>query len=261
MRKEACVLAIAALVMLPAQTAAYAAHVTETAATTSLCRFDTASVAGGSYIVQNNEFNSSASECVTTDGKADFTVANSSISNATNGSPGAYPSIYKGCHYGHCTANSGLPVQVAGMTTGKVRTSWHTTQTGAGAYDVAYDIWFNRTPATSKHPDGAEMMVWLARNGHVQPRGSKVATAKLDGLSFDVWRGGPTVSYVLTNSSTSVNSLDIDNITADAVSRGYVQKTWYLIGVEAGFELWQGGGKLTTDSFSVDVSTGATHNR
>ncbi len=68
--------------------------------------------------MQNNEWNSSASECITTDGNADFSVANSSISNATNGGPGGYPSIYKGCHWGGCTSNSGLPVQVGNMERG-----------------------------------------------------------------------------------------------------------------------------------------------
>ncbi len=73
------------------------------AATSTLCQEQTAPV-GGSYIVQNNEYDSSASECVTTDGNADFTVANSGIANATNGSPGAYPSIYQGCHWGNCSS-------------------------------------------------------------------------------------------------------------------------------------------------------------
>jgi hypothetical protein len=46
-------------------------------ATTTLCAEQTASVGGGIYVVQNNEYDSSASECVTTSGGADFTVANS----------------------------------------------------------------------------------------------------------------------------------------------------------------------------------------
>ena len=58
------------------------------AATTTLCNSQTAAVAGGAYTVQNNEWNSSAPECVTTDGNADFTVANSSINNAVGGAPG-----------------------------------------------------------------------------------------------------------------------------------------------------------------------------
>ena len=122
------------------------------AATTTLCNEQTQAV-GGSYIVQNNEFDSSASECVTTDGNADFTVANSAIANATNGEPGAYPSIYQGCHWGNCSSGglTSTPIQVSALTTGKVTTSWSTTQPGgsANAYDVAYDIWFNQTPTTS----------------------------------------------------------------------------------------------------------------
>ena len=91
------------------------------AAVTSLCQEQTASVSGGTYIVQNNEFDSSASECVTTDGNADFTVANSSIANATNGAPGAYPSIYQGCHWGNCSSGglTSTPVQVSSLTHGQ----------------------------------------------------------------------------------------------------------------------------------------------
>ncbi len=36
-------------------------------------------------------------------------------------------------------------------------------------------------------------------------------------------------------------------------ARGYIQKAWYLIDVEAGFELWQGGAGVATDSFAVSV--------
>jgi hypothetical protein len=110
------------------------------AATTTLCQEQTASVGGGTYIVQNNEYDSSASECVTTDGNADFTVANSGIDNATDGYPGTYPSIYQGCHWGDCSSG-GLtsdPIEVSSLTTGKVTTNWSTTQPGgSNAYDVA----------------------------------------------------------------------------------------------------------------------------
>jgi hypothetical protein len=226
-------------------------------AATTLCASQTASVAGGAYIVQNNEWGSSASECISTSGNADFTVVNSSISNATNGAPGGYPSIYRGCHWGSCTQSSGLPVAVSGMHAGRVTTSWSTTQTHTGAYDVAYDIWFNKTATTSGQPNGEEMMVWLASNGGVQPFGSKVATTTVNGVSYDVWYGNQgwnTVSYVRTSPATSVSGLDVDGLAADSISRGYLQNSWYLIDVEAGFELWQGGAGLATRSFSVSVS-------
>ena len=232
------------------------------AATTTLCQEQTAAV-GGSYIVQNNEFDSSASECVTTDGNADFTVANSGIANATNGSPGAYPSIYQGCHWGNCSSGglTTTPIQVSALTTGKVTTSWSTTQPGGSpnAYDVAYDIWFNQTSTTTGQPNGTEMMVWLNHNGSVQPFGSEVASnVSIGGHTYNIWYGTQsswdTVTYDMTTANTSVSGLDVGTLTQDMVSRGYTQSSWYLIDVEAGFELWQGGAGLATNSFSVNIS-------
>ena len=233
------------------------------AATSSLCAEQTAPVGGGAYIVQNNEWNSSASECITTDGNADFTVASSGISNATNGAPGGYPSIYQGCHWGSCSSGglTSTPVQVSALTPGRVTTSWSTTQTGSGAYDVAYDIWYNQTPTTTGQPNGTEMMVWLNHNGSVQPFGSEVASnVSIGGHTYNIWYGTQstwdTVTYDMTSGTTSVSGLDIGTLTQDMVSRGYTRSSWYLIDVEAGFELWQGGAGLATNSFSVNVAGG-----
>jgi cellulose 1,4-beta-cellobiosidase len=244
--------AAAALMLLPT---------TAQAATTSLCNSATASVAGGAYHLQNNEYDSSASECITTDGNADFTVANSSIANATNGSPGAYPSIFAGCHWGNCSTGglSSNPIQVSALTSGEVTTSWSTTQPGgsSNAYDVAYDIWFNQSATTSGQPNCTEMMVWLNHDGSVQPFGSEVASnVSVGGASYNVWEGGQsswdTVSYTMTSAATSVSNLDLYPLAQDAVSRGYLSKSCYLIDIEAGFELWQGGAGLATNSFSVN---------
>ena len=233
------------------------------AATSSLCAEQTAPVGGGAYIVQNNEWNSGASECITTDGNADFTVASSGISNATNGAPGGYPSIYQGCHWGSCSSGglTSTPVQVSALTPGRVTTSWSTTQTGSGAYDVAYDIWYNQTPTTTGQPNGTEMMVWLNHNGSVQPFGSEVASnVSIGGHTYNIWYGTQstwdTVTYDMTSGTTSVSGLDIGTLTQDMVSRGYTRSSWYLIDVEAGFELWQGGAGLATNSFSVNVAGG-----
>jgi Glycosyl hydrolase family 12/Cellulose binding domain len=228
------------------------------AATTTLCNSQTLAVSGGAYTVQNNEWGSGAPECISTDGNADFTVANSSISNGTSGAPGGYPSIYKGCHWGACTPASGFPIQVSALHTGTVTSSWRTSQPGGGsAYDVAYDIWFNQAPTTNGQPNGAELMIWLNHNGSVQPFGSQVAgNVSIGGRGYNVWfgnQGWNTISYTMTSPAASVSNLDIGQLAADAVSRGYIQNSWYLIDVEAGFELWQGGAGLATNSFSVST--------
>lgn len=228
----------------------------------TLCNSWAVGVDDGAYTVQNNEYNSSASECSTTDGNADFTIANSAISNQPGGAPGAYPFIYKGCDYGACTRHSGFPVEVADMSTGAVTSSWSTTQPGADggdAYDVAYDIWFNQTETTSGQPDGAELMIWLNHNGGVRPFGARIAgSVDIGGNVYDVFEGRQvnwnTISYELVSGTTSVSGLDVDEFTRDSVDRGYIQKSWYLLNVEAGFELWTGGAGLATDSFSVNVA-------
>jgi len=235
------------------------------AAETTLCQEQTAPVAGGAYIVQNDEFGSGAAECATTDGSDDFTVANSSIDNATDGSPGAYTSIYQGCHWGNCSAGglSGSSITVSSLTAGKVTTSWSTTQPGGSSdYDVAYDIWFNQTPTANGQPNGSELMVWLNHNGSVQPFGSEVAdNVTLGGHTYNIWEGAQsawdTVTYEMTSPATSVSNLDVGTLAQDMVSRGYTKSSWFLIDVEAGFELWQGGAGLKTNSFSVDLDGSA----
>jgi hypothetical protein len=257
-------LAVAALTTVGGTAAITALSPAAMAATTTLCNSQTASAGGGTYIVQNNEWGSSAPECITTDGNTDFTVANSSISNSTSGAPGGYPSIYQGCHWGDCSSGglTTTPVQASSLSAGKVTTSWSTTQPGgSNDYDVAYDIWFNKTSTTTGQPNCLELMVWLNHNGPVQPFGSQVASnVSIGGHTYNVWEGAQstwnTVSYSMTTGTTSVSNLDVGQLAQDAISRGYMPSSCWLIDVEAGFELWQGGAGLATNSFSVSVNGG-----
>src|SRR5258708_6726228 len=57
-------------------------------------------VNNNAYHVQNNEFGSTASECINVNSTS-FNVTQSAIDPSTNifpPGPGAYPSIYTGCH-------------------------------------------------------------------------------------------------------------------------------------------------------------------
>jgi hypothetical protein len=221
-------------------------------------------VEDGAYIIQNDEWNSTAPECITADGGSQFTVASSSIYEPAAGDPGGYPAIYSGCSAGVCTTGSKLPIQVSDLGPGTITSSWATTQPFRGAYDVAYDIWFNRTPATSGAPDGGELMIWLAHRGssQIRPSGSPVAQVTIGGYAFTVWVwhgnvGGGTlayqVSYVMNRPVTSVRDLDIGAISADAAHRGYVAESSYLLNIQAGFEIWQGSDGLKTNSFAVNI--------
>ncbi|HEY6277890.1 MAG TPA: hypothetical protein VIX86_16345 [Streptosporangiaceae bacterium] len=254
MTRRGYALALAGALMLGALPAC------ATASPATLCDSQTLAVSGGAYTLQNNEYGSAARQCITTDGSTDFMVATSSIADATRGVPGGYPSLYKGCHWGACTSGSGLPIRVSSIRAGTVTTSWRTSQPrGSNVYNVAYDIWFSKTPTATGQPNGGELMIWLNHSGRVHPAGSLIAgSVSIGGRSYDVWGrviGGRTISYAMTGAATSVRNLDLQPLVADAVSRGYIRGSWYLIDVEAGFEIWQGGAGLGTRSFSVSVAS------
>jgi hypothetical protein len=263
--------ALSGLLLLPHLVQALPKPPAATLSKTSTCTTrGTSSVGGGSYIVQSNEWNSTAAECLSRDGSPDFQVTSASIDNATDGAPGGYPSIYMGCHWGNCTAKqNGLPRQVSTFSShssSNPLTSVITTQPGGSSvYDVAYDIWFNQSSSSSGQPNAEELMLWLNHNGSVQPFGSRVATASIDGTGYAIWEGRQqssgiswnTVSYVMQNPATSLSALNIGDLAEDSVSRGYMTSSDWLIDVEMGFELWAGGQGLAVDAFSVAPDGGS----
>ncbi|MFI9383750.1 glycoside hydrolase [Kutzneria sp. NPDC052558] len=246
LRSLAVAALVAASVLLPTATA----H----AATTTCATQGTISAAGGEYTIQANEWNSTALQCITyTSGTAwSVSTANFTLSG---GAPATYPSIYKGCHWGACTAGSGLPIQVSKLA--GATSSWSTVQPATGAYDVAYDLWTNSAPTTGGQPNGSEIMIWLNSRGGVSPFGSKVATLSIAGLNWDVWTGRQTswniVSYVLRGGSTSVTNLNVLALINDSVARGTTNANHYLLDAEAGFEIWKGGQGLATTGFSFSA--------
>ncbi len=230
------------------------------AATVTTCSTTgTVDVNGKTYEVQNNQWNSAATgqQCISVDNTSGaFTVTTANNVLPTNGAPASYPSIYKGCHWGNCTNNSNLPIQDSNI--GSVNSSW-SISTVSGDWDASYDIWFNQTPTTTGQPNGTEVMVWINHSGPPQPFGSQTGTASINGSNWAVWTGRQSswniISYVDQTPTTSVN-FDLKNFFTDATARGSIQSSWYLIDVEAGFELWQNGAGMTSSSFSVNPVAG-----
>ena len=102
-------------------------------------------------------------------------------------------------------------------------------------------------------------MIWLNHHGPKHPYGSEVASnVSIGGRSYNVWYGGRTgrygtVTYTMNSPARSVRNLSLRPFEANAVGRRYLRKSWYLISVEAGFEVWKLGRGLATRSFSVSV--------
>lgn len=214
---------------------------------------------GGIYNFQMDEFDSSLEECATASGTG-FTITTADFSNSTSGSPAAYTSVYRGCHWGTCTSSNPFPIQEDNIAS--ATTSVSITQPSGYNNDAAYDIWFNQTSTTSGQPNGTEVMIWINHQGSIQPFGSDVGDVTLDGVSWQVWTGNQTswkiVSYVANSPVTSVSNLNLLPFFADAVSRGSLSTSYWLLDVEYGFEIWTGGDGLAVNSFSVSAAAGSS---
>lgn len=244
----------AGLVAAAAATATTPAH-----AAPVICeKFGGTYIQANSFRVQNNVWGADTPQCIDVNQSGGFTVTQAEHNKATNGAPAAYPSIYAGCHWSECTSGSGLPMQASAGGFGDIQTSVSMTYPGSGTWNAAYDLWFDPTPRTDGQNTGAEMMIWLNRQGSIQPIGSPVATVNLAGASWQVWFGSAgwnVVTYLRTSLATSIN-FAVDTFYSDAVDRGFAQRSWFLTSVQAGFEPWIGGAGLTVNSFSYTTDGG-----
>ncbi len=231
---------------------------------TITAQFGTATVMCGSkeYIVQNNEWGSTAGQTITYGAGANFQVTVQKGTGASN-NPEGFPSVFTGANSGNNTGSSSmLPRAVSAITKGTAMTSMTWADNGAtGSYNATYDVWFSTGSGgdpTASSPSGGFLMVWYHMPSSNQPIGTMIASATIGGKNWNVWygtnsgNGKPCVSYV---AQTSINSFtfSLGDFIQDAVGRNYVQSSWYLTNVFAGFEIWNGGVGLAVTDFSVTV--------
>jgi len=213
----------------------------------------------GNYIVMNNRWGTSATQCinVTTSG---FQIVQQDGTGNLSGAPTAYPAIYLGCHYGNCSPNSPLPMQISAIRSATSSTT--ETYPSSGTYDAAYDIWLNDTTNVSG-VQKTEIMIWLNHTGSIQPVGSQTATASIAGHSWAVWTGNNGQNNVVSYQGSGITSFSFNvmSFITDTLSRGsqYGSTAWYLTSIQDGFEPWVGGVGLAVSNFSASVSgNGAT---
>ncbi|MFN2544168.1 MAG: cellulose binding domain-containing protein [Actinomycetota bacterium] len=228
-----------------------------TAATVEPCdRFGTVHIDNNQYIYQQDEWNSTDVQCASVDDATGaWQIAQANFAMPIPGAPAGYPSVFRGCHWGTCTNGSGLPIRVSSLAS--ATSSWSTTQTPSGAYDVTYDLWTNSRTRTSGTPDGSEIMIWLASQGGMHPFGELVGTVDLAGATWRVYThrmsSWNAIAYERTEPATDVTDLDLRAFIVDSVTRGSTRSSWYLLDAEAGFEIWQGGAGLGSASFSFNA--------
>ncbi|MFE0592278.1 cellulose binding domain-containing protein [Micromonospora echinospora] len=226
-------------------------------ADTQICEQYGTTVIQNRYVVQNNRWGTSAQQCVNVTGTG-FSITRQDGSNPTNGAPTAYPSVFYGCHYTNCSPGTTLPMQVSQISS--ATSSIDYTYVSGATYNASYDIWLDPTPKR----DGVnqmEIMIWLNRQGPIQPIGSRVGTTNLVGRTWEVWQGSNgannVISYVAPSAISSL-SFSVLDFVADVRNRGAITNSWYLTSIQAGFEPWSGGVGLAVNSFSAAVNGGGT---
>jgi hypothetical protein len=219
-----------------------------------LCRrWDSIDVLEGEYRINNNVWGADTLQCLLV--YPDSTYFSVIYSEHDQSGVASYPFILKGCHWGNCTDNSGMPVSVNKVVTAPF--SWSINTSGvSGTWNAAYESWFSTTGGTA--PDAAELMIWINYSGGAGPGGSRVATVSIGGHEWYVYHASPWgswdhyIAYQITSPTNNAN-LDFKDFIDDSVGRGYLEPQWYLDNMEAGFEIWVDGEGLTTNSFSGSI--------
>jgi hypothetical protein len=221
-------------------------------ADTTICDQFGSTTIQGRYVVQNNRWGTSATQCINVTSSG-FRIAQQQGSAPTNGAPVSYPSVFLGCHYTNCSPGSTLPMQVSRIRNASSSINYQYT---GGTYNASYDIWLDPTPKTNG-VNQMEIMIWFNRQGPIQPIGSAVGNTNIGGRNWQVWRGNNggnnVISYVASSAITSWSFSVLDFIN-DVRNRGAITNSWYLTSIQAGFEPWQGGAGLAVNNFSASVS-------
>jgi hypothetical protein len=217
------------------------------------------------YAVQSTPFDKNNGLPMTmqvsaTSGGVGFTYT--AKSGASGNTPISFPAVISGWGpgeggdqlYGSYQANK----TISSLQT--VTSSWSFTPGSSG--DAAYDVWFGPSQApTGGVPPAIELMIWI-NNGGKQPIGAGTAAGPAvtgsDGVARTPYTGTNTtnqkvVSYVGTGSSSSVTNFDLLPYFKDAAGKyAGLQSSYYLLGVQTGFEVYSADTWKTTD-YSITI--------
>jgi Glycosyl hydrolase family 12 len=251
----AAVATVAALPGAGAASASTAAAKKLARGVTVLCQKDAHLITKTGVDIRNNNFRGEP-ECLTNwNGAPAFMITKSGAHSAW----AAFPNTFVGCEISVCSPDSGMPIQVKNIKA--LSSTWVFAPARRWKGNAAYDIWFNPTYRTSGQDTGAEVMLWLDWS-NLSPVGGPIVTIDGTRWLFSFWvmnHGGKRWNYVRfwrLESATSVRNLDLMPFLRFA--EGYhrsVKPTWWLTGVEAGYELWSGGVRMHTQLYSVSLKS------
>jgi hypothetical protein len=245
---------LVALAVLPASLVAVSAQ-PASASTVRLCKFDqhiaVTSHRGRQFVVRN-DFWGTRKFCVTNSSlRPNFTVVKTGT-NIIHGNVLAFPYIFTGCAWGICTAKSGLPARASSLRHPKA--TWHTRDQAAGRWNAAFDLWFAKHDIKTGQAAGAELMIWL--NTRDLPL-SSTQIVRVDGVQWYLahwvtshsWGTWNYIQFRRVHPRRGVNNLRLNPFIHHAERDGLISRRWWLLNIEAGFEIWDGGKGLSGRRF------------
>lgn len=214
----------------------------------SLCgQYD--SRAYSQYVVQNNVWGATTKQCIKPN-PTGFEILEAEHNNHTDGAPASYPSIFWGVHYDTHPTIWTLPRKISDIKSLSTFATLTYPNDPAAIYDCAYDIWLDPQPKTTGQ-NAVEVMIWLNRQGPIQPIGTKQPDLQIGGVDYEVWAGDPgwkVYTFVAKSPVTALNGLPLlPFIPVDLTD-------YYLTSIQLGFELWKRGAGLAVNNFSVELS-------
>jgi xyloglucan-specific endo-beta-1,4-glucanase len=168
----------------------------------------------------------------------------------------SYVSCVLGWHWGWPVPGGPLPIRLEDLASARSEWAFRLEADDGGRLNVTYDVWLAGSPDPAQGDPTDEVMVWLHREGGATPIGQLQATVDVEGAAWELWRGphperGWTVHSLVRTERTDFARLDLARFF-DVLSPA-VPRSAYLVGIEAGTEIFFGRGSLETARFSVDI--------
>ncbi|KAK0885753.1 Endoglucanase-1 [Friedmanniomyces endolithicus] len=148
---------------------------------------------------------------------------------------------------------------VSQINTIQTSAKWSLSNSNVNA-DVFYDLFTSANINHVTYSGDYELMVWLGKYGSIQPIGSQIGTATVDGIAFNLWGGGSssqyTYSFVAANGPITSFSGNLKPFfTYLAANHAFPITTQYLIDLQFGTEPFTGGPTtLTVSQWSASVA-------
>ncbi|KAJ5819794.1 endoglucanase-1 [Penicillium riverlandense] len=211
-----------------------------------------AAATSGAYSVNNNLWGESAgsgSQCTYVD-----SLSSSGASWSTTWTWSGGDNSVKSYANSDFALNKMLVSQISSIPTS---VQWGYDNTDIRA-DVSYDLFTAADINHVTYSGDYELMIWLARYGSVQPIGSQIATATVDGNSWELWYGAngsqQTYSFVASSPMTSFSTDILDFFDYLTQNEGFPASSQYLINLQFGTEPFTGGpATLSVSSWSANV--------